>query len=344
MSKRSVSQKIISHEIRKKKKYIKNKIVLGSFLIFALVILGLKIISGILLDLGLVRDELHIGFWSNPEKAFQKEFTEWSTNNTGNFWTFLNDPQNIDIKSIIQYHPSTIWFTTQFTWLTTLIVIVFLVFKFFQFEDLVPRWLKWIMTQRTLSLVTMYELLLGVTYWIAVARHSSISFLDSLWILEFVVSLSVHALIPIGLSVYTLIYLIHDRRASMLRESFAVIGLIFPAIYSCYYLVLTIVWNDPYPVTRMHEKLTIGLDGQILDKANWDAWASELWKWPISLIVVYVLLGFMTIFHNLILFKWNKYYNSARDYETIQRKKRKLNSIRRKLIRQEAKKRAWNFK
>lgn len=327
------TQKLITYEMRLRRRNIRNKIVLGIFLFIAVSTLLMRITVGALLDGGLVEGKFHVGFWSDPEKAFHTEFAAYTSSHAGATWQdFLAD--NKDVAAIIARHPSTIWFMTQFTWLTTIIIIMYVTFRFFRFDDTIPRWLRWIMTQKTLSLVAMYDTVVGVLFWASMFKGFSEQFSGTLFAPELTITILVHTVIPVFILTYSVIFLIKDKRASQLNEMFAIKGLIYPAIYMAYYVVLTIVWYDPYPLTTMHAKLVAY---QVTGGSpDWAHWAIQLYLIPAALLGIYVILGIMTLFHNIILHKFNKKYDPEKDYAVIQRKEHKLEKISRRLIRQEA--------
>lgn len=325
------AQKLITYEMKLRRKNNLNKIVLGTFLVIAIGALLMRIIVGAILDAGYIDGKFHIGFWTNPQDAFGEEYKAWLGHHAnGTFSQFLDD--NDSIKAIIVRHPNTIWFATQFTWLTTIIIIMFVTFRFFRFDDTIPRWLRWIMSQRTLSLVAMYDTVVGVVFWASMFQGFEEQFSGSLFAEELTITILVHAVIPVFILTYSIIFLIKDKRASQLNEMFAIKGLIWPAIYLAYYIVITIVWFDPYPVTSMHDNLIH--NGSL--NPDWAAWAKQLYLAPVALLGIYIILGVMTLLHNVILHKFNKKYDPEHDYAIIKRKEHKLEKISRKLIRKEA--------
>ena len=330
---RASERKMVDAEIKYTHQNLLNKVFLGIFLFVAVSALIMRIASGALLDFGYVGDKYHFGFWDGPEHAFKGEYDEWAKTVANPTWALFLKAHD-DVASIISRHPNFLWLLTQFTWLTTLVIIVYLVFRFFKYDDHVPRWLKWIMTQRTLSLVTMYDLVVGSVFWASMYNGFTGKFSDSIFGLEMTITVLVHAVIPVFMLIYSTIFLIKDKRASLLREMFAVKGLIFPVLYMVYYMILTIIWTDPYPVTNMHNSLMKDpLTGELLDKPNWGAWASEFWKLPFAILGIYIILGLFTLFHNIILINFNKRYDPEHDYGVIYRRKVKLERIKRKAIR-----------
>ena len=337
MSTKEKEMALIKREIRFKKQNLINKWVLGTFLFVAIGSLLMRIIVGALLDVGYAEGKFHAGYFDNPHTAFKDMYDKWAATAASPSWDhFLLEHKAI--ASQISRHPNFAWFLTQFTWLTTLVIIIFLLFRFFKYEDYVPRWLKWIMTQRTLSLVTMYDMVVGIVFWASMYDGFSEKFNSSLYAPELIITILVHAVIPVFMLTYSIIFLIKDKKASLLREMFAIRGLVFPVIYMVYYMTLTIIWTDPYPVTNMHAALTIDpISGASLEHPDWNAWASELWKLPCAVVGIYIILGVFTLIHNLVLIKWNKKYDPENDYGVINRKKAKLEKIARKIIRQKAK-------
>lgn len=338
-----------------------NKLILGVLLFITLSAFALKIIDGIMLDLGYGVDEqldniykyalishkfdssswfkeldalhkapggfkinsFHLSFWSNTSIA------QMASDKT----IYLNGKPMTMFKPLIMmldHHPSSIWLLTQFTWITTIIIALFLVFRFFKYTDTLPKWLKWIMTQRTLSLVTIYSSIVGIVFWIGMFNDFDKAFNGSLKALELMITIIVHAIIPVLMIIYSIVYLVKDKHASALRESLILKSLLYPTLYIVWYLLLTIIWYDPYAITTMHDSLMKTANGQTLSGHNW--W-SELWKLGVVMIGMWMLIGIMILTHNLLLLKFNKNYNPKKDYETIQLKKRKIEKIKNKITR-----------
>lgn len=279
----------LNKELTKMKTDKRNKIFLGLFLAFALITLACKLIDGILLDLGLRDGTLHPGFWTDPN---------WIPAKTDSAY-------HSSLSSELR-HPNTFWFLTQFTWITTIMIILFISVRLFMYSGGTPKWLRWVMTQRTLSWVATFDIIVGVLFWSSMFKGFSSSFNQDLKAFEITYTIFVHAIIPILITVYAFIYLIKDKKASLLRTKFIWKGMIYISVYISLYLILTIVWNDPYPITNMHEGLVNG---------GWGKWASELWKLPVILFAIYTILGCMFITHNFVLVKFNKKYDHERDYE-----------------------------
>lgn len=305
----------LTDEITLRNRQIRNKTTLGVFLFVCISALIMKLIDGFLLDLGFRHGELHTNFWD------AKNVTNW----------IPQDINNKYYKSSIEtvaHHPNTIWFLTQFTWLTTIIIILFLTIRFLQIGDIVPKWMRWIMTQRTLALVTMYDFVVAIIFWTTLASKFQESFEPDLFAFEILITVLVHAFIPFLIITYSIIFLIQNDRASLLKESFVIKGMIFPICYCFFYIIGTIIWDDPYPVTSMHKQLING---------DFSLWAEELWKLPVALLIVYSCLGFLTMMHNIMLLKLNKSYRVENDYEAKERKERKVEKIKNKVATEFAK-------
>lgn len=271
----------------------RNKTFLGLFLIFCLITLACKIVDGILLDIGLRDGKIHLGFWTDPH---------WLDNLTE------GTPEYMAASAAIEHHPNTIWFITQFTWITTILIILFLSVRLFKYDGKAPRWLKWIMTQRTLSWVATFDTVVAIIFWSSMFNNFSKNFNGDLREFEITYTIFVHAIIPIFILIYAFIYLLFDKKASILRIKFIWKGMIYIFFYMSLYLILTIVWSDPYPVTHMHESLV---------KEGWTGWAKELWKICIAVLGVYLILGIMFITHNFVLINFNRKYITEEDYESL---------------------------
>lgn len=305
-----LTNEFVTSELKMVKRRKRNKIFLGIFLFIALVTVALKVVDEILLDLGLHGGSFHLGFWNDDN--FRKE--AYGGAGTAD--------DNISMVKQIERHPNFFWPLTQFTWITTFIIILFMVFRFFKYDQRsLPRWIKWIMTQRTISLLAMYDFIVGAIFWSSMFKGFANAFNDDLYWLEFIDTVLVHSVIPILTASYSIIYLLRDKRASILKEMFVVKGMIYPTLYIIYYVLIAVIWTDPYPISDLHNNF-IG----------------HIWKLPIALIGIYSLLGFMIMFHNWALLRYNKSYNPKKDYEIIMRKELKIEKIQRKLIRKYAKK------
>ena len=301
-------------EIARKRKNRINKITIGLFITIIVVAIAMKIVDGALQDFGYGVDDL-------MTKAIG---SKWTTHNTfhPDFW--LNKDviiqagvkANHSLNSMVMHHPNFLWLFTQFTWITTFIILMFLIFRMFKYEDSLPRWLKWIMTQRTLSLVVMYDMIVGVVFWGGMFKTFQDNFVPGLDTLEFIMTVTVHAVIPILILTYSLIYLTRDKNASVLKEFFVLKGMIYPAIYMVYYILVSQVWQDPYGVTNLHT----------------DFWG-DIWKLPALGILIWILLGVMLLAHNLVLFKFNKLYDPEADREILKRREEKIEKIKRKVAR-----------
>ena len=139
-------------------------------------------------------------------------------------------------------------------------------------------------------------------------------FNPDLYEIEVYITVMVHAAFPLFMTIYSFIYLTHDRRASVLKERTVFIGMLFPTLYIIYYIVVSVIWFDPYGMTDLHFNFTkyIGLT-------------------PLAILGMYTMMGFMIITHNLILFRFNKKYDPKNDYELKLRRKRKEEKIYTKL-------------
>ena len=338
----------------KRKKNLINKWFLGIFLAITVIVFILKVIDGALLDFGYGIDEalqnagvdikhpktFHAGFWSNTEVIrIVNDVNSYDSSHKAL-------PAFAPIISMYRHHPSSFWLLTQFTWITTIVIMLFLVFRFFKYEDSLPRWLKWIMTQRTLSLVTIYDMIVGIVFWVGMFKDFGNSFNPELKYLEMLITIVVHAFIPLFMIIYAEVYTLKDKKASILKEVFILKGMIYPLGYFLYYLMLTGVWTDPYNITQMHDSLITvpawGLNGENTTLSG-HTWISELWKLGFVVIGMWILMGIMILIHNLTLLKFNKSYDSKHDYEVLARQEKKIEKIKASVIRKCAKNQNMEF-
>lgn len=369
----NATRELVTKEILTRRQNIRNKIIVGSFLVLILSTILMKMITSMLEDCGLHDGRFHVGYKSDPLTAFSVEYAQWIRANiveiqsilansniiidanmsnhelimnvgldeTTNFWYYFLQENN-DIHDFITRSPNFLWMFTQFTWLTTVTIALFFTFRLFKYEDTVPSWLKWIMRQRTLALVAMYDAVVGIIFWTALAPTLVHDLAGDLFVPNMISTILVHAVIPVGVVTYYFIFVITDKKASRLTESFALKGLILPGFYVGYYILMTILWADPYGVSSMHEALTVDPVthytyshlGQDLD---WAAWAKQLWMAPAALLGIYIILGIITVTHNFLLFNLNKHYDPQKDHDAIKLKEKKLAKITKKMIRKEAK-------
>ena len=311
---------LLTSELVLKRKNKINKITIGLFIFIIVASIIIKIVDGALQDFGFGIDEL-------MSKATKGTWSHHSTFHTS-FWldsrivAQAKDPLNTTLNSMVLHHPNFLWLFTQFTWITTIIILLFLIFRLFKYEQSLPRWLRWIMTQRTLSLIVMYDMIVGVVFWSSMFKTFQDAFVPGLSILEFIMTVLVHAVIPLLILAYSVIYLTHDKDASALKEMFVLKGMIYPTIYFAYYILVSQVWQDPYGVTDFHNNFV-----------------GNLWKIPAAGILIWIMLGIMLLIHNNILFKYNKLYDPENDFEIIKRREDKIAKIKRKVANKYA--RSW---
>jgi len=67
------------------------------------------------------------------------------------------------------------------------------------------------------------------------------SFTPGLEGLEFTITILVHGVINIMLLIYSLIYLTNDAKASVLKEMFVLKGILYPFIYTLYYILISVI-------------------------------------------------------------------------------------------------------
>ncbi len=280
----------------KKRKKI-NKIVLAMFLFLAIATWFSKAIIGILYDFGYFTGHLQFGWWK-PYISGEK----------------IADPNDRTLIEMLNKRPMVLWMFTQFTWLTTTLMIIFLMFRFFAFDDNVPDWLKWIRSQRTLSSIMIYEVIIALLFWIAASvadlNYTTTGYLKK-W--ELVATVMVHAILPFLFAIYGIIFLIYDQKASLLREGFVLKGMLWPTIYCIYYVIIALSWYDPYPLTDFNGEFVVSLI-----------------KMLGALFVSYALIGLMTIGHNFILLRFNKTYNPTMDSDALTQREKIIQRIAQK--------------
>lgn len=327
--------------LRAKKIKIKEKrntVFVGIFLFIVIATILARLAISITNDIGLYKGHVHVGFWANPQEAFKSEFKSWNATHKNGTWTGFLDASPA-IRSMIKEHPSYLWTLTQFTWLTTYLLLVVLIFRLFKFENRLPRAFKWLVSENTLSGITFFEITVGIGYWgfifTSLYSNSSISFYS---LSDVITTTMVHLVIPVLVLIYSTIFTLTDKKASVLSERFALKALVWPVIYMAYYLVASIIWNDPYPVTHLHKTLVGGtLTGSSTHSPNWAAWAKELWRPAVALVLIYSLLGILAVAHNILLVRFNKSYSPKKDYDFNVRYDYRIKKLKKLLIRRAAK-------
>ncbi len=272
-----------------------NKTVLIMFLTIAIFTWFSKLITGILYDFGYFDGNFSLGWWK--PYIFEGKVP--------------TDPIIIDS---LNKRPLFLWMFTQFTWLTATVMIIFLFFRFFAFDERVPKWLRWIRSQRTLSIIMIYEIIVLIIFWTALSfeKFRTISGFLRHW--EVFTTVMVHAVLPTLFTIYGIIFLIKDKKASLLREGFVLKGMLLPIIYSIYYLIVAITWYDPYPATDF----------------NGGDFMNSFIKMIGSLFGIYIMIGLMTIGHNFILLRFNMTYNPAHDADALNEREHIIEKITKK--------------
>lgn len=281
--------------LRLKKERI-NKIFLLIFLGIVLVTIVMRIMIGISKDLGMVFGKITLDW-------VKKEIID-------------NDPLELLRNDWALRHPNFLWMFTQFTWLTTTLLSFYLFMRLYRYKKDIPIWLKWITTQRILSLITVYESLVCLLFWPTVFLSvDKINWSEPFAKLDFINTFLVHAFIPVILIIYSAIYTIYDRDASLLRKSFVAKGMLYPLLYSLYYITVAFSWNDAYSLTNF-KKDPLG----------------SLSKIPLALVVIYFLIGIFMVIHNLLLLKYNKKYNPLKDYDVAYSQQKLIEKVKNRAI------------
>ncbi len=301
----------------------KNKILLGTFLFIIFVTIALKVAVTILWDIGYYQGKVHLWYWHNEDVNEILMKTHWGERPTLDMASVPGATEaakltNIEFAHRAKVHPYFFWSLTQFTWQTTLLITFILSFRLFMYDDRVPKWLRWTHSQRTLSIVTMYDIIVGVVFWAALAKDFGQINDSSDRIMNNLISATtilVHAVIPFCMVVYSLIYLLLSTEASILNKKFLLLGIIYPSGYILFYLLMSIIWLDPYPVSNLATTHDF----------------SQLWIAFLGLVGIFIGLGGMMYIHNTILFKFNKKYRYEYDYEVITDLNKKIEKVKWKI-------------
>ncbi|WP_420330508.1 hypothetical protein [Mycoplasma marinum] len=297
--------KFAKSEEKKWTKNKKNKVFLGIFLGLIFITILMKVLVTILWDIGYYNGHTHLWYWKDKDVMEILEKSKWGSDR-------ISGP---DIKQELARraltHPYFFWSLTQFTWQTTLIVTFVIILRFFMYDDKIPKWLSWTHSQKTLSLVTMYDVIVCIVFWSALAKTFSIDRGSSDELMNFLISAStilVHAVIPAIMVIYSLISLLFLSEASRLKRKFVFTAMIYPIIYIIFYIIMAAVWKDPYPVSN------------ILSKESF----ADVWIAFLSLMGIFIGIMGMSYSHNYLLFKFNKQYRYERDYEITLEIKHKI--------------------
>ncbi|WP_127942630.1 hypothetical protein [Mycoplasma sp. ATU-Cv-703] len=281
-----------------------NKVFLGCFLFLAIVTFLARFTIAVLLDFGLKDGQFYPDWWK----------TIISGEQTAAGGPNLEDPY---WRQLFDRRPNFLWMMTQFTWLTTLLMIFYLFFRFFGVNRDLPEWLRWIGSQRTLSIVTIYEITIALIYWFSYLSGVRIEVSGAripVW--SFLVTLVVHAFLPFFVTFYSVIFLIQDKSASLLRERFVFKAMTWPIIYAFYYILVALVWKDPYAITDFKGEFYLSL-GKMIG----------------ALLTIYFLIGVMVIVHNYILVRFNHKYLASHDNDALLHRKQVLARIKTKAAR-----------
>ncbi len=288
----------------------KNKILLGSFLFIIFVTIALKTTVTILWDTGYYKGEFHLWYWHTDEVNNALKASRWGE---------LPFPEGLSDKTSefahrALAHPYFFWSLTQFTWQTTLLLTFILCLRLFMYDDRVPKWLRWTQSQRTLSIVTMYDTIVCVVFWSALAKdfgktndstdHAMNALIEATTIL-------VHAVIPACMVIYSVIYLILSTEASRLNRKFLFIGIIYPTLYVIFYLLVSVIWQDPYPVSDLATTHNF----------------KQVWIAFLGLFGIFLGMAGMIYLHNSVLFKFNKRYRYEYDFEVATDTEKKLEKL-----------------
>ncbi|MCP4336806.1 MAG: hypothetical protein GY679_03080 [Mycoplasma sp.] len=311
-----------------------NKLIIMGILGIVFLTLASRIITSVFLDVGFFNNKPHIHFWEDYASKILSDSNINQITVEGHVVdiNFLNTitPSQVDeltsklieknpIKTEFyrtwvelsmrsQRHPNSFWSLTQFTWQTTIIIFLIFSFRLFMYNGISPKSLKWINKQETLTLLTAYDMVVGIVFWTALFQqgfYSNFSNDPLVRDFEFITTILVHAIIPLSIFTYSLTYALVGRTTKSIEYKYLGIGSIYPIIYGIFYVIIAFTWVDPYPVTEFTKS------------------KKDIWKISVAIIGILLFMAFSIFFHNKILL-WNQYYKESIDKIN----KTKLNKIK----------------
>ncbi len=276
----------------------KGKYFLKFFLAIIILTIILRLATSAIMDMGYYKGHIHPWYWKDAEinknwplyKAFLGDKTHTIKKL---FETCQGEDMNVELFLRAPRHPYFFWTFTQFTWQTTFLLSIIVFFRIYKYDEKIPSWLKWTQKQTTLSIITMYDIIVAIGFWSALATSFKNAFSHDreLFQVEFAITVLVHGVIPLILFLYTSIYLFASTHAKHLAPKTFIIGLFYPTIYMAFYLMISVIWQDPYAVTNFYGK-------------GW----YEIWKIPSGYVTVVIGMLIMIYSHNYLLKTFNIYY------------------------------------
>ncbi len=278
--------------------YLNKVLIIGILSVISITIL-LRVITSVLLDLGFYEGEIHQSFWKEG----------WIVNqigDSGKSRVALDKMRQLypgESLSLIKElslrsgnHPNFFWTLTQFTWQTTILIFFIFLFRILLYSGTQSKGLKWINKHSTLSLLSIYDTVVCVVFWSALYKNgvsSGFSNDNAIYCLELTVTILVHAVVPLLVVCYALLYLLVGRTAKRMNYNVLFIGAIYPIAYLIFYIIMSFIWTDPYPVTN-------------LTRMWKDKDFSSVWTICVALISIFIFMALSFVLHNFLL-KFNKY-------------------------------------
>ncbi len=301
-----------------------NRIYLVSFLIIIVVVFLMLFIAELFNDLGWWNGHFHINYYYNPaakgnHPAYLDPYYDTPRDEWGFYGLSVNDQlwSKWNIRLIRQ--PNLFWAFTQFTWLTTFSVFLILFVRLFKYQEQWPDKIKWMISHAALYMITVLDTVVMVVFWSALSRNfdNAFSIDPVLMILRKTVTILVHALLPSLLLIYTSIFGILDRDASVLKKrKFITVGTIIIMFYVVYYILMSFTWDDPYaPLTHLRQG----------EMGGW-------WKLLALALAMELVMWGSYYWNNFVITKWNKFYKAHMLREeitkrVIKKKKKKERDI-----------------
>ena len=162
--------------------------------------------------------------------------------------------------------PNSLWMFTQFTWLTTLSIFIILIIRVV--DKKYPKWFNWTKSHGTLAYLGMFDLVVGIVYWAALSHGMDNRFNPDIRNFQLTITVVAHTIIPFLFLTYTFYELFASKLTIKLSQKSFLFGMIFPTFYVIYYLIISVIFHDPYSITNLHKEflkyiwvLPIGLIG-----------------------------------------------------------------------------------
>ena len=285
-------------------------------IIFMIIIIGVFLslfITNVFTDLGWWNGHFHINYYYRPSKpGNHPAYLDPYYTTPHDKWGFygLNDSDPLWSKWNIRIirQPKLFWTFTQFTWLTTFSVFTIVIVRLFKYQEAWPNKIKWMISHDVLYMITMLDTVVMIVFWSALFKNFDKSFpIDPILMnLGKTITILVHGLLPSLLLIYTLVFAIFDKDATILKKKhFITIGTIIIVLYMLYYVLIAFTWDDPY--------------SSFTDLRNGVGWWQLI---LLSCLMEGVICGSYYL-NNFIIQKYNKYYKSNKLRKQINAKSKK---------------------